>query len=440
MHCATCCLRATAILRRVSYPYAYSGRKLDTADKHVYVELAILAAFAFLYSIVAGRVERTPITGPIVFMAFGFLVGPLGIGWLALDVTGQDLRMLADLTLALVLFIDAANADTSVHRTSTLIPRRMLLFGLPGTIALGFVAGWLIFDGLGIYELAILATMLAATDAALGKGVITNKAVPAPIREGLNVESGLNDGLCVPVLFVFIALAGAGGLATDGTAPGLQLVAREIGIGLAVGLGVTFVGVGLVRWCWRRGWISEVWAQLPVIMLAITCFTAAQSLHGSGYIAAFTGGILFGLLAKNSTHKLVMAAEGMGETLAMLTWIVFGAAVIGQVYEAFTWRLVLYAVLSLTVVRMVPIFLSLTGTGVRTEGKLFLAWFGPRGLASIVFAIIVLNTKLPGAHLMAEVVVCTVFLSAIAHGVTANPLAAALAARVSRSSTQKGAD
>jgi NhaP-type Na+/H+ or K+/H+ antiporter len=398
----------------------------------VYIEFAILAAFAFLYSIVAGRVERTPITGPIVFMAFGFLVGPFGVGWLDASITNQELRMLADMTLALVLFLDAANADTSVLKASTLIPRRMLLFGLPGVIALGFVAGLLIFDELSMFELAILATMLAATDAALGKAVITNKAVPSRIREGLNVESGLNDGLCVPVLFVFIALAEASGVEADSTMLALELVAREIGIGLAVGLGITTIAVWLTRMCTRRGWISEIWVQIPVIMLAITCFTTAQSLHGSGYIAAFVGGILFGLLAKESTHKLVLAAEGMGEMLAMLTWIVFGSAVIGQSYEYFSWRVVLYALLSLTVIRMLPIFLSLTGSGEKTDSKLFLAWFGPRGLASIVFAIIVLNTNLPGTRLMAMVVVCTVFLSAIAHGLTANPLATALAARMAR--------
>ncbi len=398
----------------------------------MYLELAILAVFAFLYSVVAGRVERSPITGPIAFMAFGFLVGPLGFGWIELQVTNQDLRILADLTLALVLFIDAANANVSVLRASRIIPRRMLLFGLPGTIALGFAAGLLLFQGLSMYELAILATMLAATDAALGKGVVTNKAVPAHLRESLNAESGLNDGLCVPVLFLFIALAEASNVEADTTSLALTLVAKEIGIGLAVGLGMTAVGAWIIRWCWKRGWITEIWAQLPVIMLAIACFSMAQVLHGSGYIAAFTGGILFGLLAKESTHKLVLAAEGTGETLAMLTWIVFGAAVIGQSYQYFSWQVVVYALLSLTVVRMLPVFLSLTGTGERTDSKLFLGWFGPRGLASIVFAIIVLNTSLPGAQFMSMVVVFTVFLSAIAHGVTANPLASALAARVAR--------
>jgi len=398
----------------------------------MYLKLAILAAFAFLYSLVAGHIERTRITGPMVFIAFGFLVGPLGTGWLKLDITDQGLRLLADLTLSLVLFIDAANADISVFKTSTLIPRRMLLFGLPGAIALGFVAGLLLFEGIGIYQAAILATMLAATDAALGKGVVTNKAVPTRMRESLNLESGLNDGLCVPVLFIFITLAEAGGVATGSASLALKLVASEIGIGLAVGLVMTAMGAWLINWCWKQGWITEIWLQLPVIMLALLCFSAAQILHGSGYIAAFVGGLLFGYLAKGSTHKLVLAAEGMGETLAMLTWIVFGVSVIGQAYRFFSWQVVVYALLSLTVVRMLPIFLSLTGTGEKTDSKLFLGWFGPRGLASIVFAIIVLNTNLPGTQLMATVVVCTVFLSAIAHGITANPLASALAARAGK--------
>ena len=398
----------------------------------MYTEFAILAVFALLYSLVAGRLERTPITGPIVFILFGITAGPLGFGWLTLDITRQELRILADLTLALVLFIDAANADKSVLKRHAAIPLRMLLFGLPMTIALGAGVGMLLFDELGIWELAILATMLTATDAALGKAVITNKAVPARIREGLNVESGLNDGICVPLLFVFIVLAEAKGVEGQGTSLMLTYMVKEIGIGLVVGLSITAMGAWLMNVCCERGWITEVWEQLPVIMLALICFTVAQSLHGSGYIAAFAGGILFGTLAKESTHELVLDAEGLAETLAMFTWIVFGAAFINRVYELITWQAFAYAVLSLTVVRMLPVILSLTGTGEKTESKIFLAWFGPRGFASIVFAIIVLNTSLPGAPQMAVVVVCTIILSVFAHGITANPMASALAKKLAK--------
>jgi NhaP-type Na+/H+ or K+/H+ antiporter len=388
----------------------------------MYVELGILTLFIFLYSIVAGRVERSAISGPIVFVIAGFLMGPFGLGWLTGDATNDDLRTLADLTLALILFIDAANADTSILKRQFRIPSRMLLLGLPGVIALGFGLAVLMFDGLSIYEAAILATMLAATDAALGKAVITNKAVPARIREGLNVESGLNDGICVPILLFFIALSVSGD--GDGhSTSALTLVAKEIGIGMVVGLSLAFIGAVLLRWCWKQGWVTEIWQQVTVVGLAIASFAIAQSLHGSGYIAAFTGGMLFGFMAKDATHKLVLAAEGTGETLALVTWMLFGAMVIGPALKSFTWEVVVYALLSLTVIRILPIFLSLAGSGESVSSRLFLGWFGPRGLASIVFAIIVINAEVPGGELLALVVICTVFLSLIAHGISANPLA-----------------
>jgi len=388
----------------------------------MYIELAILGLFIFVYSMVAGRIERSVVSGPIVFVVAGFLMGPFGLGWLKGDATSDDLRTLADLALALILFIDAANADLAILKRQFRIPSRMLLLGLPGVIALGFGLAVLMFDGITLFEAAILATMLAATDAALGKAVITNKAVPARIREGLNVESGLNDGICVPIVLFFIALAVSG--AHGGSeASALALVAQELGIGMAVGLGLALVGTLLLRWCWKQGWVTEIWMQVTVVGLAIASFAAAQSLHGSGYIAAFTGGMLFGFMAKDDTHKLVLAAEGTGETLALITWMLFGAMVIGPALGLFDWKVVVYALLSLTVIRVVPIFLSLTGTGESVASRLFLGWFGPRGLASIVFAIIVINAEVPGGEFLALVVICTVFLSLIAHGISANPLA-----------------
>ena len=388
----------------------------------MYAELAILALFVFIYSMVAGRVERSPISGPMVFVTAGFLMGPFGLGWFDGDATSGDLRTLADLTLALILFIDAANADMSILKRQFRIPSRMLLLGLPGAIALGFVFAALIFDRLSLFEAAILGTMLAATDAALGKAVITNQTVPARIREGLNVESGLNDGICVPILLFFIALA-VSGSEGGSSESALLLVAQELGIGMAVGLSLALVGTYALRWCWKQGWVSEIWKQVTVVGLAIACFATAQSLHGSGYIAAFTGGMLFGFLAKDATHRLVLAGEGTGETLALATWMMFGAIVIGPALPLFSWEVMVYALLSLTVIRMVPIFLALVGTGESVSSRLFLGWFGPRGLASIVFAIIVINAGVPQGRFLALVVICTVFLSLMAHGISAHPLA-----------------
>jgi len=389
----------------------------------MYIELAIFAVFVFCYSLVAGRVERAATSGPIVFVVAGFLMGPLGLAWFDGSMSRNELRMLADMTLALILFIDAANADLAVLKRQFCIPSRMLLFGLPGVIFLGTLTAALLFDNLSLFEAAILGTMLAATDAALGKAVVTNKAVPTQVREGLNIESGLNDGLCVPILFVFIVLAIGSGSEGGSTMLALKLVAEELGIGLVVGLGFAAVGTWAMRWCRDKGWLTEIWKQVTVVALAIACFSVAQSLHGSGYIAAFTGGLVFGFRAKDATHRLVLAAEGTGETLALLTWLVFGATVIGQSIEYFTWEMLVYALLSLTLIRILPVYLSLSGTGESTASKLFLGWFGPRGLASIVFAIIVLNKGVPEGKFIAMVVVLTVFFSLVAHGISANPLA-----------------
>jgi len=399
----------------------------------MYEDLSFLAAFVFLYSITCGGLERTPINGAIVFTAFGLAFGSLGLGFLTLDVGAEGLNTLAELTLALVLFTDAANANLSVLKKAFHIPQRLLLIGLPLTILLGFGVGVLLFGGLTLFEIAILATMLAPTDAALGKAVVTNESVPADIRESLNVESGLNDGICVPILFLFLALA------TDSTAEGstlqlaMTLVAQQIGIGVAVGVGLTVLGRWLLKLAADRGWITESWRQLPVAALAVACFAVAQHLGGSGFIACFAGGLLFGGIAKSHKQALLLSAEGTGDTLALITWVVFGAAVVGQAIGHLSWEAVLYALLSLTVVRMLPVFLVLTGMNLRADEKLFMGWFGPRGLASIVFAVIVMDKHLPGGGTIVITVVCTIVLSIIAHGLSANPLVAALVARLKRS-------
>ncbi len=392
----------------------------------MYETLAHLAAFAFLYSVVATRLERTPVNGPVVYLAFGILAGPV-LGLLDLDVDAEELRAVAELTLALVLFSDSSNADLATLRRSFRIPQRLLLIGLPLTIALGVGVGVLVFPDLPLLTVALLATMLAPTDAALGQAVVTNEAVPAPIREGLNVESGLNDGICVPILFTFLALA----TGTEGSAAeiAIHLVVEEIGIGLAVGVGLSVAGRFAIRRAADEGWIDEPWTPIPVVALAMACFGVAQAAGGSGFIACFTGGLVFGGLVKSHKEQLLERAEQSGKVLSLLTWVMFGAAVVGRYVGEMDWRVVLYAILSLTVVRMLPSALSLVGLGLRADAQLFLGWFGPRGLASIVFAVIVGGKNVAGVETLEATVVWTVFLSILAHGVTANPLSKAFAAR-----------
>jgi len=397
----------------------------------MYENLAILGTFVFLYSIVSGGLEKTPINGALVFTGFGLVVGPLGLDLLVGDVDSEGLSTLAELTLALLLFADAANANLNVLKRFTEIPVRLLLIGLPLTILLGFGAGVVLFKGLGLLEIAVLATMLAPTDAALGKAVVTNETVPSNIRESLNVESGLNDGICVPVLFLFLALATKTGIEEGTTQLAVKLFAEEIGIGAGVGIGLTLLGWILLMRLGERGWVTETWVQLPVPALAVACFAVAQWIGGSGFIASFVGGMLFGkIVSKQHKHKLLLAAEGTGDTLTLITWVVFGAAVVGRSIDSLSWQIVVYAVLSLTLVRMVPVFLVLTGMNIRTDEKLFMGWFGPRGLASIVFAVIVLHEHLPGGETISMTVVCTIILSVVFHGISANPLADVLGARL----------
>jgi len=392
----------------------------------MYDILTIFAGFIFLFSAIAGGLARTPISGPIVFCAFGWLIGPLALGWFDLDVKAEGLRLLAEMTLALVLFADAAKVDLSVLRRSIGIPNRLLLLALPLIILLGIGAGVAVFDELTFLEIALIATMLAPTDAALGSAVVTDERVPSNIRQGLSVESGLNDGICVPILFVFLAMATQSSHEESGAELALMLVAEEIGIGAAVGLGFAFVGVRLLRFCRGRGWVTETWQQLPVISLAIGCFAGAQFIGGSGFIAAFVGGLLFGAMTKERKHVLLLAAEGTGETVALVTWVVFGAVIIGHTIDQIMWDAMLYAILSLTVIRMLPVVLTLTGTGMSMGEKLFIGWFGPRGMASIVFGVIVLQADLPGEEVLRQTVMYTIVLSILAHGLTANPLIAAL--------------
>ena len=395
----------------------------------MYENIAILALFAFAYSLVSDRLARTPVNGPVVYLAFGVIAGPVGLGLLDLGLEGEGIRLIAELTLALVLFSDASNADFAVLRKTIRLPGRLLLIGLPLTILLGFGAGVLLFPGLGMLEIAILATMLAPTDAALGKAVVSNPVVPASVREGLSVESGLNDGICVPILFTFLALATGSGAGESTGALALGLVAEEIGIGAGIGVGLAVVGGFGMRAAGRRGWLVGPWLRIPIVALAFASFTLAQSVGGSGFIACFTGGLAFGALVREHKETLFEGAEGVGEVLSLLTWVVFGAVVVLQHSGEIHWQATLFAILSLTVVRMLPVYVSLIGLGVHTDAKLFLGWFGPRGLASIVFLVIVAQEKLPGGDTLISVVVATVVLSILGHGLSANPLAARFGAR-----------
>ncbi|WP_339909189.1 cation:proton antiporter [Symmachiella dynata] len=395
-----------------------------------YQVLTIIAAFVFVYSLMASRLEKTPVNGALVYVGLGILFGPNVLGLVGFNVEGEMISRLAEIALAICLFTDSSNAKLRVLRRIEAIPSRLLLIGLPLTIVLGFGLAWLMFGDLGFYEVALIATMLAPTDAALGKAVVTNPAVPAQVRESLNVESGLNDGICVPVILFFIAMAAGSVEVSESTKLVFKLPLEVIGIGIAVGVGLASVGGFALRTCASRGWIAGTWLQMPIIALALTCFGLAQWLGGSGFIASFVGGLTFGALTKHHKEEFLNEAEGMADAVAMVTWFAFGTVVLGFLLSRFDWQVWVYAILSLTVVRMLPVFVCLIGKGLRSDTLLFMGWFGPRGLASIVFVVMVIGEQLPGNDRIVAAVTWTITLSVILHGLSANPLATAYGARV----------
>jgi NhaP-type Na+/H+ or K+/H+ antiporter len=394
----------------------------------MYQNAAIVAAVVLLYSAVAGRVARSWLSGPILFTAAGMALGPLGFNVLHLDITAGDLRAVAEAALAMVLFTDAAHADLGVVRRTVGLPGRLLLIGLPLTIVLGFLVAIGLFPALDLYAAALLATLLAPTDAALGAPVVVNEAVPAETREALNLESGLNVGICVPIVVILLDLAVGTEVEHRTIGQVVWVIVEEIGIGVVTGVVLTALAVAVLRVASRYNWTSPHWLHIPVVALAGLCFAAAQAIGGSGFIACFVGGLTLGYLHRHP-GELLSGASATGEVLAMLTWIAFGGPILGRLLGLITWPMLVYALLSLTAIRMVPVFVSLIGSGMDTGTKLFVGWFGPRGLASVVFAVIAFDADVPGKEILAITTGCAVLLSIVAHGATANPLIALLRGR-----------
>ena len=388
----------------------------------MYEYLFLFAALIFLYSIFASRIERMLINGPFLFMVVGIILGPLVLNAVDLKISGAEYETLANLALALVLFTGAASVDLEVLKSSVTIPARLLFIGLPLTIISGFIAGYFIFNDLLIIELAILATVLAPTDAALGEAVVKDQVVPTKVRNALNVESGLNDGISVPIFLLLLAFLKVHAIDEVTWQFGMGLFAKEIGIGLAVGLVIMYLGAKLLLFAEMRKWIGTAWKPAIVISLALSCFALADILGGSGFIACFTGGFIYGAVNKKYKSNLQEHAEGLGNVLTFLIWIIFGSFIISTYFRDFTWPVLLYSLISLTLVRIVPVMIALTGSKVTLKEKLFIGWFGPRGLASIVFAVMLLDAHLPRENTVILTIICTVMLSVILHGITANPL------------------
>ena len=389
------------------------------------LDLAVISLVVFAYCLLSRRLARTAISGPLVFVLLGLILGPSNLGWLNISVDSELLRRLAEITLGLVLFTDAAALDWPLLSKNARLPLRLLLIGLPLSIFLGFVVAYLMLPQLGIVEAALLAVVLAPTDAALGQAVTTNPEVPQAIREDLNVESGLNDGICVPLLLCLLGIATGHFDQINGPKDALlnfiHLLVSELGIGIAIGGCVGILGCWLRDLAQKREWIATDWRPLITVALALSSFTLAQTLEGSGFIACFIAGLLYGIRSpKDLKEDEMVASLSMGDMLALLTWVLFGSAMLPDALRHITISSIIYGVFSLTVVRILPVAIATGGLGIDKWTKLFVGWFGPRGLASIVFVVMVVDAAIPNSQIILTTTTIAILLSVIAHGITAN--------------------
>ena len=385
-------------------------------------QLVALAVILLGFAGISRRIEGTPITAPMIFTAAGLVVGVDALGLIDPAAEGFEVEAVAEATLAVVLFSDASRIDLAALRRSLGIPSRLLGIGLPLTIAAGFALALVLLPYLAWPEALLVAIILAPTDAALGQAVVTSKRLPVRIRQSLNVEAGLNDGICVPLFLIALAVA----LAEDGAighGHAVQLVAEKIGYGLLMGVLAGAVAAAVVVHGTVRRHIDDTWLQVVPLAGALLAFSLAEAIGGSGFIAAFVGGGAFGGMRRHRGGEVSHLIEQTGAVLAAVTFVLFGAVLLGPAIRDLDWQIALYAILSLTVIRMVPVAISMLGTGARRPTVAFLGWFGPRGAASIVFALLVLEEEgLPHERAILTIAFITVGLSVLAHGLTAAPL------------------
>lgn len=384
------------------------------------ISLSILVSLFFFYSLVSRRLEQTIVTAPIVFTVAGMLMLPALPLIQKFEVNAGALSWLAEIGLVLLLFTDASRTSLTVLLSIGTLAVRLLSIGMLLTILLGAIAARIVFPHLSNWEAGILSTVLAPTDAGLGQIVVNSPRVPTGIRQALNVEAGLNDGLCVPFLMFFIALAAA---KTEGREASLmQFIVEQLGYGLVIGGGIGLVGGWLLGLAERRRWIAEAFQQIGVVTLPLLCFAVSEIVGASMFIAAFVAGLAVQVGFKEAGARSVEFAEEWGQLFNLSVFFLFGLVAV-QAWPQFNLVLVIYAVLSLTVVRMLPVATALIGTRLSVASVIFMGWFGPRGLASIVLGLVYLEQEvhLPGEPTIRLALIVTVLASIFAHGLSAAP-------------------
>ena len=386
------------------------------------VILSILVAF-ILYSLVTRAIDRSVLTLPIIFMCLGYVLSDQVRAAAPPEVLHEGKRLLAEITLVLVLFSDASHVQFSQLRQSWRLPFRMLVIGLPLSIALGTLVTWLVSPEGGFAMALLTAAVLTPTDAALGQSVVTSANVPEKLSETINVESGLNDGLVLPFVLLGAILASAGMVdaSTEGLASGAVI---QIVLGPLAGIATGWIVARLMDVAQSRRLIAAAAEGVVFLAAAFAAYVLAEVIGGNGFIAAFVAGMIFGNSYKHNIRFVREFMEGAGQILTMSAFLVFGALLLPEGLAHASVKTVVIAVLFLTVVRVGAIWLSLTGSGLKTSEKLFLGWFGPRGLASILFTLVIIDEfEFPNEAELLACVSMTVALSILVHGLSSTPLA-----------------
>ena len=384
---------------------------------------SIAVALVFLgFGLFSKKLSSAVVTPPMLFVTAGFILSEQVLGVIHFELNHELLKLLLEITLVLVLFSDAARIDLKRLRYQHTIPLRMLLIAMPLTILVGTAFAHSLPLGITFCEAALVAAILTPTDAALGQVVVSSDEVPEPVKLGLNVESGLNDGIALPVILVLASIASA--LATDDHGHWLSFAVFQLTFGPLSGIIVGFGGAWLIRRANARNWVSESGEGIIALCIAGLCFVVAEIFHGNGFIAAFVGGIVFGNYQKNRCKYLFEFAETEGQIFTLGTFFIFGALLLPAALAPFNIWYWIFAIFSLTAMRIIPIYVALRPMNMNVPTVLFLGWFGPRGLASILFVLLVLSdTLLPHPEVVTNIVFIAVMISVFAHGLSAAPLA-----------------
>jgi NhaP-type Na+/H+ or K+/H+ antiporter len=382
--------------------------------------ITLFIVLIFFFTLVSKRIARTILTAPIIFTVAGMVVYYLSPQVAKMEIHNETILLIAELTLALLLFTDATRIDLRKLLKETIVPVRLLGIGMPLSILVGAIIAVLLFDGIPIWEAALLAVILAPTDASLGQVVVNSRMVPERVRQVLNVEAGLNDGLSMPFFSLFVGLSAA----TDPYLTGnwMLYTIEQIFFGLLMGIVIGWIGGWLIGESGKRGWIEGPLQQLGLLALALMCYGGAILIGGNGFIAAFVGGLMVKRGFEDAKYHASDFSEAWGQLLNFFVFFLFGLIAV-DLLPHFTPIILLFAVLSLTIMRMLPVAVALLRTRLAPSTVLFLGWFGPRGLASIVLGLIFLETE---AHLIFETTIvtavgATVLLSIFMHGVSALP-------------------